>query len=105
MRFQTSGVRIGASSCLELPIQCEEPSELHVTWRVTPDGAALDFLADFVHLNGETVLSESTGPALDVTHELYGEGDCCCTWTNTHLFQPRTLSYTVTLTTTKRSRR
>ena len=45
MRFQTSGVRIGASSSLELPIECDEPSELHVAWHVTPDGAALDFVA------------------------------------------------------------
>ena len=104
MRFQTSGVRIGASSVLELPIECDEPCELHVAWHVTPDGAALDFLADFIHLNGETVLNESTGAALDITLELYGEGGCCLTWSNKHVFQPRTLSYTVTLT-TKRSRR
>ena len=59
---------------------------------------------DFIHLNGETVLNESTGAALDVTLELYGEGGCCLTWANRHVFQPRTLSYTVTLT-TKHARR
>ena len=53
---------------------------------------------DFIHLNGETVLNESTSAALDVTLELYGEGGCCLTWANRHVFQPRTLSYTVTLT-------
>ena len=55
---------------------------------------------DFIHLNGDTVLNESTGAAHDVVMlELYGEGGCCLTWANRHIFQPRTLSYTVTLTT------
>ena len=56
MRFQTSGVRIGASSSLELPIQCDEPSELHVEWHVMPDGAALDFVA---------VCHEGSNPGLE----------------------------------------
>ena len=59
---------------------------------------------DFIHLNGETVLNESTGAAINVTLELYGEGGCCLTWANRNVFQPRTLSYTVTLT-TKHERR
>ena len=50
------------------------------------------------------MLNESTGAALDVTLELYGEGGCCLTWANNHVFQSRTLAYTVTLT-TKRARR
>ena len=57
-----------------------------------------------IHLNGESILNESTGAALDVTLEIYGEGGCCLTWANNHVFQSRTLSYTVTLT-TKRARR
>ena len=99
MRFRTSGVRVAASSQLELPIDCEEPSELQVRWSAAPDGATLDFRVDFAHENGESVLHESTGTALDTTLTLYGDGACLLTWSNKHVFQPRTLSYTVALIT------
>lgn len=98
MRFQTSGVGIAAGDEVVLPIACDEPSELHVRWN-TVDGGNLQFVANFVHVNGESVLTDVVQCSQEITLELYGEGEVAVTWRNESGFAARKLAYTVTLTT------
>jgi len=98
MNFHTSGVRIAAGGELMLPIACDEPSELYVRWS-TADGGTLQFVADFVHINGESVLSDVVQASQEITLQLYGEGEAAVTWRNESGFSARKLAYTVTLTT------
>lgn len=81
MNFHTSGVRIAAGGELMLPIACDEPSELYVRWS-TADGGTLQFVADFVHINGESVLSDVVQASQEITLQLYGEGEAAVTWRN-----------------------
>lgn len=98
MHYHTTGVRIAAGDEIMLPIACDEPSELYVRWS-TADGGSLQFVADFVHVNGETVLADVVQSSQEVTLELYGEGEAAVTWRNESGFSARKLAYTVTLTT------